>query len=53
MNVVRRGADGKLSFCFQYIDILFDSLLENRIRPVCELGLMPQTMANGEKTVFW
>lgn len=53
MNVVRRGEDGKLSFCFQYVDMLFDSLLENGIRPVCELGLMPKTMADGEKTVFW
>ncbi len=53
MNIVHRGADGKLSFCFQYVDMLFDSLLELGIRPVCELGLMPFALANGEKTVFW
>lgn len=53
MNIVRRDENGKLSFCFQYVDMLFDSLLENGIRPICELGLMPKIMANGEKTVFW
>ncbi|MGM9663857.1 MAG: hypothetical protein ACI3XF_03350 [Eubacteriales bacterium] len=53
MNVVRRDENGKLSFCFQYVDMIFDSLLENGIRPICELGLMPATMANDEKTVFW
>lgn len=53
MNIVRRGADGKLSFSFQYVDMLFDSLLGIGIRPVCELGLMPFELANGEKSVFW
>lgn len=53
MNIVRRDKDGKLIFCFQYIDMLFDSLLELGIRPICELGLMPQIMADGEQTVFW
>ena len=53
MNIVRRDADGKLSFCFQYVDMLFDSLLGIGIRPVCELGLMPFILASGEKSVFW
>ena len=53
MNVVRRDKEGKLSFCFAYTDMLFDMLLENGIRPVCELGLMPDTMASEKKYVFW
>ena len=53
MNIVHRGADGSLSFCFQYVDMLFDSLLDIGLRPVCELGLMPFALADGEKSVFW
>lgn len=53
MNIVNRDENGNLIFCFQYIDILFDSLLDCGIRPVVELGLMPQTMAEEECYVFW
>ena len=53
MNVVHRDENGKLSFCFQYIDMLFDMLLENNIRPVVELGLMPDIMAKDKAYVFW
>ncbi|MBO5199082.1 MAG: hypothetical protein J6B85_11270 [Lachnospiraceae bacterium] len=53
MNLVHRNEDGKLSFCFQYVDMLFDMLLENGIRPIAELGLMPDIMAKEEKYVFW
>ena len=53
MNVVHRDENGKLTFCFQYIDMLFDMLLESGIRPVVELGLMPDMMAKDEAYVFW
>ena len=53
MNVVRRNSEGKLEFCFLYTDMLFDTLLEHGLRPVCELGLMPDAMASEEKYVFW
>lgn len=52
MNVVRRDENGNLKFCFFYTDMLFDMLLENNIRPVCELGLMPDIMASEQKYVF-
>jgi len=45
MGVVRRGADGKLVYNFQYMDLLFDSLLSIGLRPVVELGLMPDILA--------
>lgn len=45
MAVVTRDKDGKLSFNFQYVDLLFDSLLEIGICPIVELGLMPDIMA--------
>lgn len=53
MNVVHRDENGKLSFCFQYIDMLLDMLLENNIRPIVELGLMPDLMAKEKEYVFW
>ena len=53
MNVVHRDENGKLSFCFQYVDMLLDTLLENHIRPVIELGLMPDLMAKDKEYVFW
>ena len=53
MNVVRRNGCGKLEFCFAYADMLFDKLLSIGVRPVCELGLMPDIMASEEKYVFW
>ena len=53
MNVVHRDENGKLSFCFQYIDMLLDMLLENHIRPIVELGLMPDLMAKEKEYVFW
>lgn len=52
MNVVHRNEAGLLEFSFAYTDMLFDKLLSVGIRPVCELGLMPEVMASEEKTVF-
>lgn len=53
MIIVSRDEDGKLKFNFQYVDMLFDSLLDIGLRPVVELGLMPEIMAEKEKYVFW
>ena len=53
MGLVNRHPDGALFFNFQYIDILFDSLLDIGIRPVVELGLMPGELRSGDETVFW
>ena len=53
MGLVNRREDGSLFFNFQYIDILFDSLLDIGIRPVVELGLMPGELRSGDSTVFW
>lgn len=53
MGIVRRRDDGTLYYNFQYVDMLFDSLLELNIRPLVELGLMPGELKSGEETVFW
>ena len=53
MGIVNRNSDGTLFFNFQYVDLLFDSLLDIGIRPVVELGLMPGELRSGDSTVFW
>lgn len=53
MGIVNRDNDGTLFYNFQYIDLLFDSLLDIGIRPVVELGLMPGELRSGDNTVFW
>lgn len=53
MGIVNRDADGKLFYNFQYVDLLFDSLLDIGIRPVVELGLIPGELRSGDSTVFW
>ena len=53
MGIVNRDESGKLFYNFQYVDILFDSLLDIGIRPVVELGLMPGELRSGDETVFW
>lgn len=53
MNIVTKKDDGSLKFNFNYIDMLFDELLEIGIKPIVELGLMPKILAEKETTVFW
>ena len=53
MGVCRKDPDGQLVYNWQYVDILYDSLLEKGIKPFVELGFMPKVLASGEKTIFW
>lgn len=50
---VYRVIDGEEVFQFQYIDDLFDFLLEIGIRPFVEFGFMPADLASGTQTQFW
>lgn len=45
--------DGCPTYNWQYIDELFDKLLDIGIRPFVELGFCPKDMASGEGTCFW
>ncbi len=45
--------DGKEVYNWQYIDELYDRLLEKGIRPFVELSFFPCDMTDGEGTVFW
>lgn len=45
--------DGIPVFNWKYIDSLFDFLLEIGLRPIVELGFMPEKLKSGDKTVCW
>ena len=50
---VYREAGGKIVYNFQYVDELFDKLLEIGIRPFVEFGFCPADLATEMGTVFW
>lgn len=53
MMIYNVSDDGTVVYNWQYLDILFDFLLEIGLRPFVELGFMPAELASGEKTIFW
>lgn len=53
MGVYHRDKDGRERYNWQYIDALFDAMLEIGIRPFVELGFMPSQLASGPETIFW
>ena len=53
MGVYREDAQGNPEYNYQYIDVLFDFLLETGVKPFVELGFMPSALASGQQTIFW
>ena len=53
MFVVRENESGEIIYNFQYIDELFDSMLEMQIRPFVELSFFPSCLKGGDATQFW
>lgn len=53
MGVYHIDQDGKEVYNWQYIDTLFDAMLEMGVRPFVELGFMPSGLASGPNTIFW
>jgi xylan 1,4-beta-xylosidase len=50
---VYREENGCSIYNFQYVDILFDALLEIGIKPFVEFGFCPKDIAAETGTVFW
>lgn len=48
---VYREVDGRPTYNFQYIDSLFDAMLEQRVRPFVEFGFCPSVLATETGTV--
>jgi xylan 1,4-beta-xylosidase len=53
MGVYFEDKNGNPLFNFQYIDVLFDFLLSQNIRPFIEFGFMPEALASTPQTIFW
>lgn len=53
MGVYREDKEGHPIYNFQYIDALYDAILNVGMKPFVELSFMPQALASGSKTVFW
>ncbi|MGZ0711897.1 GH39 family glycosyl hydrolase (plasmid) [Coraliomargarita sp. W4R53] len=53
MFVYREDESGEVAPSFQYMDVLFDALLDAGIRPFVEFGFMPSEIAVHTATAFW
>ena len=53
MQLVKVGADGTISYDWTNVDKVYDSLRALGIRPIVELGFMPESLASGKQTIFW
>ena len=53
LGVYSEDRQGRLIYNFQYIDAVYDAILNAGMRPFVEFGFMPQRLASGEKTIFW
>ncbi|GIH14306.1 GH39 family glycosyl hydrolase [Rugosimonospora africana] len=53
MFVYTQREDGSPVYNFQYVDALFDALLDLGVRPFVEFGFSPRPLARETGTVFW
>jgi len=53
MAVCSLDEHGQCSYNWQYIDLVFDAMLRCGIRPLVELGFMPDCLKSGAQTIFW
>jgi xylan 1,4-beta-xylosidase len=53
LGVYAEDAQGRPVYNFQYIDAVYDAILQSGMRPFVEFGFMPQKLATGEKSIFW
>lgn len=53
MAVYHEDASGNPLYNWQYVDMVFDRLLALGLRPLVELGFMPDRLKSGDQTLFW
>jgi len=53
MGVYREDREGNPQYNYQYIDVLYDYILDIGMKPFVELGFMPNALASGKQTIFW
>jgi xylan 1,4-beta-xylosidase len=52
MKILSRDSFGRLSFNWDKVDRLMDSLMELGLKPFLELGFMPSLLASGSETLY-
>ncbi len=53
MAVYTEDNKGNPVYSYMYVDALYDYLLSIGVKPLVELGFMPNALASGNKTIFW
>ncbi len=53
MGVYSEDRQGNPVYNFQYVDALYDSILNVGMKPFVELGFMPEKLQSDDKTIFW
>ncbi len=53
MAVYKEDREGNPMYNYQYIDVLYDYILDIGMKPFVELGFMPAYLASGDQTIFW
>lgn len=53
MAVYKHDREGNPVYNYQYVDVLYDYILELGMTPFVELGFMPPSLASGDQTIFW
>jgi xylan 1,4-beta-xylosidase len=53
LGVYSEDKQGRPIYNFQYIDALYDAILNIGMKPFVELSFMPQALASGSNTIFW
>lgn len=53
MAIYDEDENGEPQFFFGYFDKLFDFLLSARLKPIFELGFMPDKLKSNDGSVFW
>jgi len=53
MAVCTLDRAGNVLYNWQYVDLVIDQMLSLHIRPLVELGFMPDCLKSGGQTIFW
>ena len=53
LGVYSEDRQGRPLYNFQYVDSIYDAILNIGMKPFVELSFMPQALSSGPKTVFW
>ncbi len=53
LGVYREDKKGNPIYNFQYIDAVYDSILNIGMKPFVEVAFMPDALKSNDKTIFW